>query len=169
MMNTTDRSAMIGYLQRIQQLARARSSHDYRLHEDVRTDLLYIEQYASAIEARLRMEETGDDNATTSTQPETSTQPDTQAVVTGKEGSKPLGPEEAHVKNVTAITRYIFTLERQLRANRQEHKTLTVNLRAARRELRAVLQRDTRMTLDAQAELAGVPDAIDAAEHRRER
>lgn len=78
-----------------------------------------------------------------------------------------IGPVEAHERNVLAITRRIHVLERKSRDLKVQLAGVRDELRAKRRELRAVLQRDSRVTED-QLETAGQADAIDAAEHRRE-
>lgn len=91
-----------------------------------------------------------------------------QAAITGR--AKAIGPTEAHERNVLAITKRIHTKSARLRALTKELKALRSELRFDRRELRAVLQRDASIGVDGDAyAAAGSPDAIDIAEHRRER
>jgi hypothetical protein len=90
-----------------------------------------------------------------------------QAQLTGGKESRDIGLEEAHARTVLAITRKIHKGEARARVLSKELKTIRVELRRDRRELRIILQRDpnaTRVSLEA----AGPPDAIDASEHRRE-
>jgi predicted RNase H-like nuclease (RuvC/YqgF family) len=88
------------------------------------------------------------------------------AVLTGR--GRETSPIEAHERNVLAITRAIHSMERRRRALRESIAALNTELRGKRRELRAVLQRDSRVT-ENRLELAGPSDAIDAAAARLER
>jgi hypothetical protein len=87
------------------------------------------------------------------------------AALTGK--GREVGPEEAHVRTVLAITSKVHRKQARLKALLAEVKRLRRELRHDRRELRAVLQRTPAVT-DAQLELAGGADAIDAVNHRLE-
>lgn len=91
-----------------------------------------------------------------------------QAVMHNRAPGRTIGTEEAHARNVEAIGRKIARLLAEQTRLRKRGKEVSTELRATRRELRAVLQRDSRMTED-QALLAGQPDAIDASEAARER
>ena len=83
-----------------------------------------------------------------------------QALMTGNQGK--MGPAEAHERNVLAITRRIHTLTMKRAKLRQQADACTKELRASRRELRAVLQRDSSITEeDNRLHLAGRADAID--------
>lgn len=96
--------------------------------------------------------------------------PRIQAQITGK--AKVIGAIEAHERNVLAITRAVVTLEAKARVlTRQLAETRTA-LKAKRRELRAVLQRDSSITpetADDRLPIAGKADAIDATLARIER
>jgi hypothetical protein len=90
------------------------------------------------------------------------------AQITGK--AREVGPEEAHARAVLAITRRIHTREARRRRLQAELKKLAGDLRADRLELRAVLQRDSSITVDdPRLDLAGKADAIDAVQARVER
>jgi hypothetical protein len=93
------------------------------------------------------------------------------AVRTGK--AKVIGAEEAHARNVEAIARRIAKRETRIRQIMRELKTLRLQNRQDRRELRAVLQRkpiDIENEIQARVhDVAGMPDAIDISEHHRER
>lgn len=88
-----------------------------------------------------------------------------QGVITGK--TRAVGPIEAHERTVLAVTRRIHTLERERREIQQRGKRIAVELRHKRRELRALLQRDSSIT-EEQTEISGKADAVDASEARRE-
>jgi hypothetical protein len=85
-----------------------------------------------------------------------------EAVVQGKSREREIGPEEAHARNVMAITGRIHKKQARLRAITREAARLRKELRADKRELRAVLQRDPHATVE-QLELAGKADAADRA------
>jgi hypothetical protein len=92
------------------------------------------------------------------------------AVVTGRARERGIGPEEAHVRNVVAITRRIHRATDRVRVLKAELRSLQGELRFARRELRVALQRDATITaVDLRLEAAGCADAIDATAHRSER
>lgn len=82
------------------------------------------------------------------------------AAITGK--GREVGAEKAHELNVLALGRKIAGKERRLRELARERKRLQQELRADRRELRAVLQRKSDVTLE-QLELAGKADGADRA------
>lgn len=86
-----------------------------------------------------------------------------QAQITGK--GREVGAIEAHERNVMAVSRRIVTLEQKARALAKQLADVKAELKAKRRELRAVLQRDATITTeDAPAlALAGKADAVDAA------
>lgn len=86
------------------------------------------------------------------------------AALTGK--AKTVGPEEAHARNVLAITARIHKREARIREIGRELKRLRAQNRQDRRELRAVLQRNTDMGLDRAT--TGEPDAIDISNHHQE-
>lgn len=88
------------------------------------------------------------------------------AVVTGK--AKTIGPIEAHERNVLAITRRIHRLLADRSMYRRKLKEVGDELREKRRELRAVLQRESSIADDT-LDLAGRADAIDATNARLER
>lgn len=91
-----------------------------------------------------------------------------QRTITGQRA--PRGPVETHERNVLAITRRIHTLERKRRDLRAALDEVATELRFKRRELRAALQRDASIVADdARLAVAGAADAIDGAEHHRER
>ena len=92
-----------------------------------------------------------------------------QAVMTGKQGR--IGPQEAHERNVLAIGRAIYRMERQRLTLRRQLASIQQELRAKRRELRQVLQRNSSMSIEEESPAlaaAGAADAIDAAEAKRE-
>lgn len=96
-----------------------------------------------------------------------------QAQLTGKASTRTrdVGPEEAHYRNVRAINKRIDKRDGRIKQILRELKGLRMANRADRRELRAVLQRDSRVTesdVDV-IRFAGRPDAIDISSHRRER
>lgn len=68
------------------------------------------------------------------------------AALTGR--AKEVGPEEAHRRNVLAITRRIHAKTRKRASLRREIQRLTRELREDRRELRIVLQRDSTIGID---------------------
>lgn len=85
-----------------------------------------------------------------------------EAVVKGIDRTRDVGPEEAHARNVMAITGRIHKRQARLRAITREAARLRKELKADRRELRAVLQRDSSVTEERLA-LAGKADAADRA------
>lgn len=88
--------------------------------------------------------------------------PRIQAQITGK--AKPVGAIEAHERNVLAITRRIHTLALKERTLAKQLADVRAERKAKRRELRAVLQRDSSIAEDSPAlALAGKADAVDAA------
>lgn len=89
------------------------------------------------------------------------------AQITERFRTSDIGPEEAHVRNVTAITRRIHNGVNKIKSLNKELKQLKAQLKADRRELRAVLQRDSKIT-EAQMELSGKADAVDAIQAYRE-
>lgn len=109
--------------------------------------------------------------------------PRIQATITGK--GKTVGPVESHERNVLAISRRVVALEKAVKTLKRELIEAQLELRFKRRELRAVLQRDSTMGLDTNGvcshcaipgcegdcriSKAGQADAIDAAEARREK
>lgn len=89
------------------------------------------------------------------------------AVVTGR--GKVVGAIEAHERNVLAITRSIHRLAGERNQLQKRLREITDELRFKRRELRAVLQRDSSITEEsAVLDVAGRSDAIDAHAHRLE-
>lgn len=84
-----------------------------------------------------------------------------QRVITGQ-ANRP-GPIESHERNVLAITRRIHTLERRRTTLKQQIAAVNTELKTKRRELRAVLQRDSSIETDENPKLAvaGRADAID--------
>ena len=90
-----------------------------------------------------------------------------QAVMHNRAG-RTIGAIEAHERNVLAITRRIHALTTERAKLRRRDKVIGIELRAKRRELRTILQRDSYATAE-QHEAAGLADAIDASETRRER
>lgn len=96
------------------------------------------------------------------------------AVLTGR-AAKAIKPIDAHERNVLAITRRIHTAQGRLRSLAAEAKRLRQQLRADRRELRSVLQRDSSIDVAtdrpaaARLALAGHADAIDAVNAQQER
>jgi hypothetical protein len=95
-----------------------------------------------------------------------SPRPRLTAVLTGK--AREVGAEEAHARNVLAITGRIHRKERRVRTIAAELKRLRQELRHDKRELRAVLQRSSTVTVE-QLETAGGADAVDALNARTER
>ena len=88
------------------------------------------------------------------------------AQMTERATERTIGPEEAHARNVLAVTGRIHRKSARLRVIMAEAKRLRAELRQDRRELRAVLQRDSSVT-ESQLDIAGRADAIDANEARR--
>ena len=84
--------------------------------------------------------------------------------------AKEIGPKESHARNVLAITKRIHAKEAMRRQLNASIKKLSKELRAERRELRLVLQRDsTVFEADSRLlDIAGKADAIDASTNRRE-
>jgi hypothetical protein len=93
--------------------------------------------------------------------------PRIQAQITGKARETAI---ETHEKNVLAITRAIHRLHTRRKHLQAELKRIGADLRLRRRELRAVLQRDSSITHedDRRLQLAGKADAIDATDAARE-
>jgi hypothetical protein len=82
------------------------------------------------------------------------------AALTGK--GREVGAEQAHERNVIAITRRLVAIDRRLRAIAREQKALRAERRLKKRELRLVLQRNPDATLE-QLALAGQADGADRA------
>lgn len=83
------------------------------------------------------------------------TRPRLQAAITGK--GKEMDSQEAHARNVKAITRRIHTLtmdiaaeHKKIRAAKERIRVNRKEKRTRERELRAVLQRDSSMGIESE-------------------
>lgn len=85
-----------------------------------------------------------------------------QGQITGK--AREVGPIEAHERNVLAVSKRIVNLALKVRTLQRQLKEARAEMKAKRRELRAILQRDPNATEDTPAlGLGGKADAVDAS------